>query len=158
MMHMYDKLIREGRTGFEHMAEVHNTLSEDLSFRRVIRLAENVEGMALYMMHVSAATGVQAIRESARARLARSTARRCTSTCSTRSDDYQPAERPDLPHLPVAQVAGATRTALWAGTGATATCIAWRPTRCAARSRSRSRASASTTPPAATPASSRAWR
>ena len=35
VMHMYDKLIREGRTGFENMAEVHNTLSEDLSFRRV---------------------------------------------------------------------------------------------------------------------------
>src|SRR5438876_10506131 len=43
------------------MAEVHNTLSEDLSFNPVIRLAENVEGAALYMVHVSAATGVAAI-------------------------------------------------------------------------------------------------
>jgi len=67
VMHMYAKLIREGRTGFENMAEVHNTLSEDLSFRRVIRLAESVPGTALYMMHTSAATGVAAIRE-ARAR------------------------------------------------------------------------------------------
>ena len=67
VMHMYAKLIREDRAGFENMAEVHNTLSEDLSFRRVIRLAENVPGTALYMMHVSAATGVAAIRE-ARAR------------------------------------------------------------------------------------------
>ncbi|MBN8904745.1 MAG: amidohydrolase family protein, partial [Rhodospirillales bacterium] len=66
VMHMYGKLIREGRTGFANMAEVHNTLSEDISFRRVIRLAEKV-GAALYMMHVSAGTGVQAIRE-ARAR------------------------------------------------------------------------------------------
>lgn len=64
VMHMYDKLIAEGRVGFENMAEVHNTLSEDLSFRRVIRLAENIEGCALYMMHVSAATGVSAIAES----------------------------------------------------------------------------------------------
>src|ERR1700712_2576936 len=63
VMHMYGKLIREGRTGFENMAEVHNTLSEDVSFRRVIRLAEKVPGTALYMMHVSAATGVSAIRE-----------------------------------------------------------------------------------------------
>ncbi|MBX6740635.1 MAG: amidohydrolase family protein [Acetobacteraceae bacterium] len=63
VMHMYAKLFREGRTGFEHMAEVHNTLSEDLSFRRVLRLAEHVPGTALYMMHVSAANGVQAIRE-----------------------------------------------------------------------------------------------
>ena len=67
VMHMYGKLIREGRTGFENMAEVHNTLSEDVSFRRVIRLAEKVPGTALYMMHTSAATGVSAIRE-ARAR------------------------------------------------------------------------------------------
>ena len=63
VMHMYGKLIREGRTGFENMAEVHNTLSEDVSFRRVIRLAEKVPGTALYMMHVSAATGVSAIHE-----------------------------------------------------------------------------------------------
>ncbi|MGH7121720.1 MAG: amidohydrolase family protein [Acetobacteraceae bacterium] len=63
VMHMYGKLIREGRAGFENMAEVHNTLSEDLSFRRVIRLAESVPGTALYMMHVSAASGVSAIRE-----------------------------------------------------------------------------------------------
>lgn len=67
VMHMYGKLIREGRAGFENMAEVHNTLSEDVSFRRVIRLAEKVPGTALYMMHVSAATGVSGIRE-ARAR------------------------------------------------------------------------------------------
>ena len=63
VMHMYAKLIREGRTGFEHLAEVHNTLSEDVSFRRVMRLAEKVPGTALYMMHVSAGTGVQAIRD-----------------------------------------------------------------------------------------------
>src|SRR6059058_1469748 len=63
VMHMYAKLIREGRVGFEHLAEVHNQLSEDLSFRRVLRLAESVPGTALYMMHVSAATGVEAIAE-----------------------------------------------------------------------------------------------
>jgi dihydropyrimidinase len=61
VMHMYEKLSREQRTGFENLAEVHNTLSEDLSFSRVIRLAENVEGAALYMVHVSAATGAAAI-------------------------------------------------------------------------------------------------
>jgi dihydropyrimidinase len=61
VMHMYEKLMRDQRTGFENMAEVHTTLSEDLSFNRVIRLAENVEGAALYMVHVSAATGAAAI-------------------------------------------------------------------------------------------------
>ncbi len=66
VMHMYGKLIREERAGFANMAEVHNTLSEDLSFRRIIRLAEKT-GTAIYMMHTSAASGVTAIRE-ARAR------------------------------------------------------------------------------------------
>ncbi|HJQ64597.1 MAG TPA: amidohydrolase family protein [Burkholderiales bacterium] len=64
VMHMYEKLIAEGRVGFENMPEVHSALSEDLAFRHIIRLAENVEGAALYMMHVSAGTGVAAIRES----------------------------------------------------------------------------------------------
>ncbi len=67
VMHMYDKLIREGRVGFENMAEVHNAMSEDLSFRRVLGVAKNVPGIVLYFMHVSAANGVEAIRE-ARAR------------------------------------------------------------------------------------------
>ena len=67
VMHMYDVLAREGRTGFENMAEVQNAMSEDLSFRRIIRLAEHVEGTPLYMMHVSAAAGVAAI-EASRAR------------------------------------------------------------------------------------------
>jgi dihydropyrimidinase len=64
VMHMYEKLIAEGRVGFENMPDVHSALSEDLAFRHIIRLAENVEGTALYMMHVSAGTGVAAIRES----------------------------------------------------------------------------------------------
>ena len=66
VMHMYRKLINERRTGFEYMPEVHSTLSEDLSFTRIIRLAENVENAALYLMHVSAETGVRAIDESRR--------------------------------------------------------------------------------------------
>lgn len=64
VMHMYDKLIAADRVRFEHLAEVHNALSEELSFRRIIRLAENVPGTALYMMHTSAASGVEAIEES----------------------------------------------------------------------------------------------
>jgi dihydropyrimidinase len=63
VMHMYAKLIAEQRVGFENLAEVHSQLSEDLSFRRVIRLAESIPGTAIYMMHVSAATGVAAIAE-----------------------------------------------------------------------------------------------
>src|ERR1044072_3293678 len=63
-MFMYEKLMRENRVNFEPLPEVHNTLSEELSFNRVIRLAENVEGAALYMVHVSAATGVAALEAS----------------------------------------------------------------------------------------------
>jgi len=63
VMHMYAKLLREGRVGFENLAEVHNQLSEDLSFHRILRLAQSVPGTAVYMMHVSAATGVAAIAE-----------------------------------------------------------------------------------------------
>jgi len=61
VMHMYQKHFREGRVGFEHMSEVHSALSEGLSFQRVIGLAESVPGSILYMMHVSAGSGVQAI-------------------------------------------------------------------------------------------------
>jgi dihydropyrimidinase len=61
VMHMYEKLTREGRTSFHNMAEVHTTLSEDLAFNRVIRLAANIPGCALYMLHTSAASGVRAI-------------------------------------------------------------------------------------------------
>ena len=64
--HMHGRLVSEGKVRFEHIAEVHNQLSEDLSFRRVIRLAESIPGTALYMMHVSAAGGVSAIREARR--------------------------------------------------------------------------------------------
>jgi dihydropyrimidinase len=61
VMHMYEKLEREGRTGFEHMSEVHSAMSEDLAFTRMMRLARHVEGAALYMVHVSAAAGVEAV-------------------------------------------------------------------------------------------------
>jgi dihydropyrimidinase len=64
VMHMYEKMIREGRVNFELMSEVHNALSEELAFRRVIRLAENVERAALYMMHVSSRRALEVIAES----------------------------------------------------------------------------------------------
>ena len=103
VMHMYDKLIREGRVGFENMAEVHNTLSEDLSFRRVIRLAESVPGTALYMMHVSAGTGVAAIRE-ARAKGLPIYGETLHQYMLYTAEDYKLPERADVSHLPVAQV------------------------------------------------------
>ena len=61
VMYMYDKLLSENRIGFKNISEVHNSLSEDLSFNRIIQLASNVEGAALYMMHTTASSGVDAI-------------------------------------------------------------------------------------------------
>lgn len=62
VMHMHEKLIAKGSVGFENLSLVHSAMSEDLSFKRVIRLAQHVPGAALYMMHVSAGFGVETIR------------------------------------------------------------------------------------------------
>lgn len=114
VMHMYGKLIREGRTGFEHMAEVHNALSEDLSFGRIIRLAESVPGTALYMMHVSAATGVAAIRAS-RSRGFPIYGESLHQYMLYTSDDYR---RPNgqIYHTYPSLKSPADQAALWAGT------------------------------------------
>jgi dihydropyrimidinase len=129
VMHMYAKLIREGRVGFENLAEVHNRLSEDLSFRRILRLAESVPGTALYMMHVSAATGVAAISEARRKQLPIYGETLHQYLLYT-ADDYN---RPNgqIYHLSVVEV-GRHQAALWDGI-ARAQFIASPPTSCAAR-------------------------
>ncbi len=68
VMHMYDKLIREGRTGFEHMAEVHNAMSEDLSFRRVLGLGEERAGHRALLHARERGLGRRGDTRSARAR------------------------------------------------------------------------------------------
>ncbi len=114
VMHMYEKLIREERTSFTNMAEVHNTLSEDISFRRVIRLAEKVAGTALYMMHVSAASGVAAIRE-ARARGTPIYGESLHQYMLYTSEDYR---RPDgqIYHTYPSLKSTEDQAALWSGT------------------------------------------
>ncbi|KLK90579.1 hypothetical protein AA309_24905 [Microvirga vignae] len=114
VMHMYDKLIREGRTGFANMAEVHNALSEDLSFRRVIRLAEQVPGTALYMMHVSAASGVEAIR-AARARQLPIYGESLHQYIMYTSEDYK-RENGQIYHTYPSLKSKEDQNALWAGT------------------------------------------
>jgi len=113
VMHMYGKLIREGRTGFANMAEVHNTLSEDISFRRVIRLAEKV-GATLYMMHTSAASGVSAIRE-ARSRGVAIYGESLHQYMLYTSEDYK---RPNgqIYHTYPSLKSAEDQAALWAGT------------------------------------------
>jgi dihydropyrimidinase len=114
VMHMYGKLIREGRTGFENMADVHNTLSEDISFRRVIRLAEKVPGTALYMMHTSAASGVSAIRE-ARARGVPIYGESLHQYMLKTKDDYK-TPRGQIYHTYPSLKSAEDQAALWAGT------------------------------------------
>jgi dihydropyrimidinase len=114
VMHMYAKLIREGRTGFENMSEVHNTLSEDISFRRVIRMAEKVPGTALYMMHTSAATGVSAIRE-ARARGVPIYGESLHQYMLKTNEDYK-TPRGQIYHTYPSLKAAEDQAALWAGT------------------------------------------
>jgi len=63
---MYEKLRAEGRLEGWHLPLVHNKLSELLSFRRTITLAE-ATGCAVYFVHTSAREGVEAVQE-ARAR------------------------------------------------------------------------------------------
>ena len=56
VMFMNRKLHEEERTGTEFLHEAHNNVSEDMAFRRVIRMAEHT-GAAIYLMHVSAGEG-----------------------------------------------------------------------------------------------------
>jgi dihydropyrimidinase len=63
VMHRYDRHLSGGRTGVEYMPDVHTTISEDISFRRVLRLAEHYPGINLYFHHVTARFGVEALAE-----------------------------------------------------------------------------------------------
>jgi len=62
VQHMYQKLAREERTEWWNMHLVHSNESEDVSFRRVIRVAEWT-GSPVYFVHVSARQGINAIGE-----------------------------------------------------------------------------------------------
>ena len=62
VQHMYQKLAEEERTEWWNMPLVHSNESEDVSFRRVLRVAEWT-GSPVYFVHVSAKQGVEAIQE-----------------------------------------------------------------------------------------------
>jgi dihydropyrimidinase len=62
VQHLYRKLAREERTEWWNMHLVHSNESEDVSFRRVIRIAEWT-GSPVYFVHVSAQQGINAIGE-----------------------------------------------------------------------------------------------
>ncbi|MDQ4214651.1 amidohydrolase family protein [Microbacterium sp. ASV81] len=62
VMYSYRRLKHQGAIGLENMHHAHNVLSERLSFQRAITLARHV-GAAIYLMHVSANDGIEAIRQ-----------------------------------------------------------------------------------------------
>jgi len=62
VQHMYQKLTRDEQTEWYNMHLVHSNESEDVSFRRVIRVAEWT-GAPVYFVHVSARQGLAAIQE-----------------------------------------------------------------------------------------------
>ena len=62
VQYMYKKLTEQERTEWFNIHEVHNNMSEDVSFRRVLRVAEWTEA-AVYFVHVSAREGLHAIQE-----------------------------------------------------------------------------------------------
>ena len=60
--YMLKKLAHEGRTEGENIHLVHSNISEDIAFRKVIRLAGHT-GVGVYFVHVTAKEGVAAIAE-----------------------------------------------------------------------------------------------
>ncbi len=60
--YMIDKLKREGRDQGHNLHLVHNNLSEDISFRKILRLAKHTE-VGVYFVHATAREGVAAIAE-----------------------------------------------------------------------------------------------
>ena len=61
----YDRAKDRGYWDWWNLHLIHSNLSEDVSFRRAIRLGEQ-EGAAIYFVHVSAKEGVRAIGEARR--------------------------------------------------------------------------------------------
>ena len=66
--YMEDKLEREGRDHGSNLHLAHNNISEDISFRKVTRLAEQTE-TGIYFVHTTAKEGVNAIAEARAKRL-----------------------------------------------------------------------------------------
>jgi dihydropyrimidinase len=62
VMHQYRKHFEAGKTDIVYMPDVHTTMSEDLSFHHVLRMASHVPGAAVYLHHVTAKLGVDALR------------------------------------------------------------------------------------------------
>lgn len=63
----YERYFAEDDLDFKNFSRIHNALSEELATERVIRIARDVEGSALYFLHMGSAGAVQSV-QTARAR------------------------------------------------------------------------------------------
>ena len=104
-VHVREADAREPRAASSTWPRCTTRCREELSFNRVIRLAENVEGAALYMVHVSAATGVAAL-EASRARGFPMYGETLHQYLMYNAEDYKRPGGQMYPHLPVAEVSG----------------------------------------------------
>ena len=109
---MLKQLARERRTGGEHIHLVHNNLSEDIAFRKVIRLARHA-GAGVYFVHVTAREGVAAIAE-ARAQGQPVYGEALHNYLAFTSEDYAGDAAP-LVHTYPALKSPEDRDALWGG-------------------------------------------
>tara|TARA_B100000315_G_scaffold151163_1_gene139976 strand:- start:8909 stop:10333 length:1425 start_codon:yes stop_codon:yes gene_type:complete len=87
VQHMYEKLAQEERTEWWNMHLVHSNESEDVSFRRVLRVAEWT-GSPVYFVHVSAKQGLDAVGE-ARAKGMPVYGETLHNYCCFNSDNYR---------------------------------------------------------------------
>ena len=112
VQYMYKKLTEEERIQWYNIHEIHNNQSEDLSFRRVIRVAE-LTGAALYFVHVSAQQGLNAVRE-ARARDLPVYGETLHNYVSFTAEDYKKPDGPKYHTYPSLKFEE-DRVALWDG-------------------------------------------
>ncbi len=112
VQYMYKKLTLEERTEWYNIHEVHNNMSEDLAFRRVLRLAEWT-GAAVYFVHVSAKEGLNAIRE-ARGRGLPVYGETLHNYVSFNAEDYKKPDGPQYHTYPSLK-SEEDRLALWDG-------------------------------------------
>ena len=112
VQHMYRKLADEERTQWWNMHLVHSNESEDVSFRRVLRVAEWT-GSPVYFVHVSAREGLNAVGE-ARANGMPVYGETLHNYCCFNADNYR-EENGMKYHTYPSLKSEADRVALWDG-------------------------------------------
>jgi len=113
--HMEAKLKAEGRDQWFNLHLVHTSLSEEIAFRRTIRLARE-HGTALYFVHVTAEAGVVAIAE-ARATGQPVYGEVLHNYLAFTAEDYRSPDGGKIQTYPALKTA-TDREALWAGLAA----------------------------------------